>query len=64
MHRRKHLLDWETNPTIYSRLRKDWLEKIGEIHCARCPYHKIENAKNDRSHRSWKNYRGKQYKPK
>lgn len=62
--RTKIILDWETNPTVYTRVRKSYLDRIGELNCDRCPYHKGENAPTDRRHRSWKNYREKQYKPK
>lgn len=47
----------ETNPRAYRLHRKERL-----VSCTYCPYHGGENATRDQSHRSWKNYRSRQYK--
>lgn len=32
-----------TNRSVYNKLRKEYLEKEGKIHCSFCKYHKGEN---------------------
>jgi len=41
--RNKEILDTTSNRGVYNRARKIYLEEQGEIICARCPYHGIEN---------------------
>lgn len=39
----KEILDTTSNRGVYNRARKVYLEQKGEIICAICPYHGIEN---------------------
>lgn len=49
---------------IYNRARKFYLESMGEISCAFCPYHDGENWRRHRKSKCWKRFRKTQYKTK
>jgi hypothetical protein len=55
-------MEYTSNRSVFNKCRKWYLESIGEIHCARCRYHKGENRSDIWCHRSWKKYRKTQYK--
>lgn len=40
----KKEMETTTNKSVYRKARKNHLENVGEISCARCPYHGVENA--------------------
>jgi hypothetical protein len=39
----KTIMDTTFSRGVYNKARKRYLDDIGEIHCARCPYHGVEN---------------------
>jgi len=54
-------MEYTSNRSVFNKCRKWYLESIGNIHCARCRYHKGENVY-CRNQRSWKRHRKTQYK--
>jgi hypothetical protein len=50
-------LKWESNPSVWKMLWREYLEMKGEIQCAYCPFHKYENANRTNYGRSWKSNR-------
>ena len=54
--RNKEVLDATTDSRVYKLSLKRHRARTGEIHCDRCPYHRVENDNQDNwSHRkSWK----------
>lgn len=40
----KTIMDTTVNRSVYNKSRKIYLDNIGEIKCAICPYHKKENG--------------------
>lgn len=44
MKNRKNDYDWTTNRNYYNKLRKHYLESVGEIRCSYCKYNKGENS--------------------
>ena len=57
----KNIVKRTANNRVYSRALKHLRENKGEVNCAYCPYHKMENQTYC-SIRSWKKYRRTQYK--
>lgn len=42
----KKIMDTTSIRGVYNKTRKIYLERKGKIYCAKCPYHKHENADN------------------
>lgn len=53
-------MDGTDNKRIYNRARKSYLEKMGDIKCSICRYHKVENA--SKRQKNWKKFRRTKYK--
>ena len=43
----KNDYDWTTNRNYYNKLRKHYLEGVGEIRCSWCGYNKGENSNHE-----------------
>ena len=57
----KKIVDTTDNSRVYKMALKRHREHCGDISCAYCPYHRIENGWWNKN-RNWKNYRKTQYK--
>jgi hypothetical protein len=58
----KDEIDTTTNSRVYRIMRRNYLESICELYCARCLHHGM-HVRWYNQQRNWKHYRKTQYKP-